>query len=649
MGRQYPHLFSPLRVGSLTLRNRIMASPISLFDLAPTSEHRHSPEDVLFYRLRAAGGASVVTVGDSIVHPSGNTEGKNDDKVNIYLRKSVPYLRDVTDAIHRHGAWANIELNHDGLRAAFPGHDAWGVSAYVRPDNGGRVLEMDEDMIEQVVEGFGTSAANARDAGFDMVMVHAGHGWLLGQFLSPHWNHRHDRFGGSLENRARLTLMVVESIRRHCGPSFPIEVRMSGDEGMPEGLTGITIDEGIEFARMLDGLVDLIHVSAGNNNFDSSEMVTHPSMFVPHGVNTRYARAIKPHVKTPVATVGALSDPQMMEELVASGAADLVAVGRALIADPELPDKARVGRDEDIRPCLRCWRCLGDACVTGALRCSVNPEIGHLDGHFRPEPAPVPRHGLVAGGGPAGMQAALTAASRGHRVTLCEREGELGGTIRYCEGIDFKADLWAYREYLVRQVNKAGIEVRLGCEVTPDVVREVGADALVVAVGAEPVVPPIPGIEHAQGLLDTYLRRLPVGDRVAIIGGGLSGIECAIELAREGKEPHVLEMGERYGAGCNLMHGFAVDVELDRLAIDVRLGTRVVSIGEGRVCCEGPDGMRYELLVDTVLYATGMRPRSEVVEELRSSCDEFWWVGDCRRVAQVQEAVAAGWGAALCI
>ncbi|MBQ3282530.1 MAG: FAD-binding protein, partial [Atopobiaceae bacterium] len=452
MGRQYPHLFSPLRVGSLTLRNRIMASPISLFDLAPTSEHRHSPEDVLFYRLRAAGGASVVTVGDSIVHPSGNTEGKNDDKVNIYLRKSVPYLRDVTDAIHRHGAWANIELNHDGLRAAFPGHDAWGVSAYVRPDNGGRVLEMDEDMIEQVVEGFGTSAANARDAGFDMVMVHAGHGWLLGQFLSPYWNHRRDRFGGSLENRARLALMVVESIRRHCGLGFPIEVRMSGDEGMPEGLTGITIDEGIEFARMLDGLVDLIHVSAGNNNFDSSEMVTHPSMFVPHGVNTRYARAIKPHVKTPVATVGALSDPQMMEELVASGAADLVAVGRALIADPELPDKARVGRDEDIRPCLRCWRCLGDACVTGALRCSVNPEIGHLDGHFRPEPAPVPRHVLVAGGGPAGMQAALTAASRGHRVTLCEREGELGGTIRYCEGIDFKADLWAYREYLVRQV-----------------------------------------------------------------------------------------------------------------------------------------------------------------------------------------------------
>ena len=646
MNEYYPNLFSPIRIGSLTLKNRIMASPISLFDLSPTPEHKHSLNDRLFYRLRACGGASVVTVGDSIVHPGGNTEGFNDNKVNIYMRSSIPYLLDITDEIHRYGAYANIELNHDGIRAAFPGHDAWSASAYER-DNGGHVLEMTEEMIEEVVDGFGISARNAKDAGFDMVMIHAGHGWFLGQFLSPFWNHRTDRFGGSIENRARITLMVIDRIRKYCGNSFPIEVRLSGDEAMPDGLPGIDINDAIEFAKLLDRKVDLIHVSAGNNNFDSSEMVTHPSMFLEHGVNVKYAAMIKPHVKTPVVTVGAISDPAMMEDIIAHGRADLVSIGRALIADPLLPEKARHGNTGDIRPCLRCWRCLGEACETGALYCSVNPEIGRAFDHFYPLPATSPKTVLIAGGGPGGMQAALTAAKRGHHVILCEKENELGGTIRYCKDISFKKDMDDYREYLVRQVIESGsIEVRLGVTVTPELVREISPDHLIAAIGADPVIPPIPGIEHAQGLLDTYMHRLPVGNRVVIIGGGLSGIEAAIEFAHAGKTPIVLEMSSRYAAGSNIMHGFAMNVEIEKYGIEIRTDTRCTGIAPGKVTCENADGT-YELDADTIIYAAGMRARRDETDALRESCFEFESIGDCKKPAQIREAVTGGYFAAM--
>ena len=647
---RYPHLFEPLTIKGVTFKNRVMASPISLFDLHTSPEHRHSISDLFFYRLRASGGAAVVTLGDSIVHPSGNTEGLNDDKTMLWRKSSIPFLCDITDEIHRYGAYASIELNHDGIRAAFPGTDAWGASEYTR-ENGGKVLPMTEAMIEEVAEGYGLSAENAKKAGFDMVMLHAGHGWLLGQFLSPFWNHRTDRFGGSLENRARFTMMAIESVRRHCGSDFPIEVRFSGDEAMPEGLPGITIEEGIAFAEMLDGKVDLLHVSAGNNNFGSSEVVTHPSLFLPHGVNVKYAAAIKPHVKTPVVTVGSLSDPEMMEEIIASGKADLVAVGRSLIADPALPNKARAGKTEDIRPCLRCFQCLGVGSENGNTRCSVNPEIGRAWEHFYPLPKTEPKRVLIAGGGPGGMQAALTAKERGHEVILCEKEAELGGTIRYSRSVAFKEDLEKYLNYLRRQIEKAGIEVRLNTPVTPALIEELAPDHVIAAVGAEALIPPIPGIEKALPLLDVYLDRLPVGETAAVIGGGLAGIEAAIELAREGKKPVVIEMGPDYAPDCNVMHRMGIDTQIEKYDLDIRLNTRCVGIEDGAVICVDSEGSELRLEADTVILAAGTVPRTALTDALREVCYEkdigFDFIGDCRRSGQVMAAVRGGCDAAL--
>jgi len=647
MNPNYPHLFSPVKVGNLTLKSRLLASPISLFDLGLTKEHRHTVNDFFFYKLRAAGGAAMVTVGDSPVHPTGNTEGRNTPKVMIYMRESIPLLCDITDEIHRYGAIANIELNHNGLRSAFPGFDGWSADEFVR-DNGGKVHAMDEAMIAEVAEHFGIAAENAKIAGFDMVMVHAAHGWLLGQFLSPTFNHRTDRFGGSLENRARFLFMVIDSIRRHCGRGFPIEVRISGAEVVPEDKPHITIEESIALAKMLDGKIDLLHVSAGTDNFDAGTMISHPSMFSPHGVNVTYAQQIKPHVKMPVVTVGSLTNPEEMEEIIASGKADMVAVGRSLIADPFLPEKARHGQGEDIRPCLRCYQCLGVGEWNGGVRCSVNPLIGRAWEAFYPPAPSAPKKVLIAGGGPAGMQAALTAAERGHEVILCEKEGVLGGTIRYCEGISFKQDMWNYLQYMIRMVEKAGIDVRLNTEVTPALLAELRPDKVIAAVGATPIVPPIPGIERATALLDVYMKKLPVGDNIVIVGGGLAGVEAAIEFAHQGKKPVIIEMQSAYAPDCNMMHKMAINVQIQKYAIDIRLNARCAAIEDDGVVYEDlVTGEKVKVEGDTVLYAAGMRSRESVVSALRDECEEFQWVGDCRRPGQVIGASRGGYDAAM--
>ena len=647
MNQFYPHLFSPIQVGSLTLKSRLIASPISLFDLELTKEHRHTISDFFFYKLRASGGASIVTLGDSTVHPSGNSEGFNTPKTMIYMHESIPFLCDITDEIHRYGAIANIELNHNGLRGAFPGADAWGVEDMIR-ENGGRVIGMNEDMINEVVDYFGISAENAKHAGFDMVMIHAGHGWLIGQFLSPYCNHRKDKFGGSLENRARFLMMVIDSIRKHCGRRFPIEVRISGSECAPEGVNGITIDESIELAKMLDGKIDLLHVSAGTDLFEETTVVSHPSMFLPHGVNVKYAAQIKPHVKMPVVTVGSLSDPEMMEEIIATGQADMCAVGRSLIADPMLPEKARTGRSKDIRPCIRCFQCLGVGGWYGNVRCSVNPLIGRAWESFVPPALTASKTVLIAGGGPAGMQAALTASERGHHVILCEKNSVLGGTVRYSAKVCFKEDTWNYLNYMIRRVSESDIDLRLNTEVTPKLIEEINPDKVIAAVGATPLIPPIPGVEHAVPLLSVYLDDQPVGQSVAIIGGGLAGIEAAIEFASEGKLPVVIEMQNDYAPDCNMMHKFGINNQIKKYSIDIRLNARCMKIeSDGVVYEDILTGESIKVYADTILIAAGMKSRSEVVEQLRSASDEFEWIGDCKRPGQIIGATRGGYDAAI--
>jgi len=498
--RKHPHLFSPLKVGPLTFKNRIEAAPTSLAELSPDSYLTR--ENIAYYRLKAKGGAAVVTIGESIVHtPTGRSHPK---QIPLDDKGVIPSLVETADAIHQYGAIASIELSHGGMECdpvflngrnpIGPSPGKVGIEFRTAGASTVEVEEMSEAVMEEIAEAYGAAAATVKLAGFDMCMIHAAHGWLLAQFLSPLLNRRTDKYGGSVENRARFPLMVINRVRERVGSDFPIELRIGGSE-LVEG--GYTIDDAVGFAKLAESKVDLLHVSAGAHYFVETMTIMHPSMFVPHGANVYLAEAVKKAVGIPVVTVGGLSDPAQMEEIIASGQADMVAVARGLIADPYLPKKAQHGRDDDIVPCLRCSECIGGMFATSTMKCAVNPIIGREFEVGFVAPSTAPKKVLVVGGGPAGMLAAITAAERGHDVMLCEKGDSLGGALQYAEGVAFKQDLERFRKYLIRRVVSLPIGVILNMEVTPESVEVGSPDVLVAAVGAEPRVAP-PGARRAR-------------------------------------------------------------------------------------------------------------------------------------------------------
>ena len=485
---KYPNLFKPIRLGNTLFKNRIFAAPTGCLDLShggiPT------PSAVAYYERKALGGAAAVTIGDCIVDTA--TGQITAYQVRLDNPLALPQMSAMAQAISRHGAVASVELQHGGVYSHLvyeQGRPLLGPVDMLIPDehainNDGHATASSEDgfrhiramteaEILRLVEAFGRGAAFAKQCGFGMVMLHAAHGWGLAQFLSPHLNTRTDRWGGSFENRMRLTLAVMDSVRRHVGPGFPIEVRISGAECTE---TGYSLDEGVRIAMALDGRADLIHVSAGHHESPYASTVTFPSMFSADGCNVWYAAEVKKHVKTPVATVGALTDPQLMEEIIASGQADVVQLGRGLLADPDLPLKARMGLDGEIDTCLRCYACLSNSTRTRRRACAVNPETGHEQESV--SFIPVKRHKkvLVAGGGVAGMQAALTAAGRGHQVILCEKGGELGGVLSCEKQVPFKKRLGDYLDRQARRVRDSGVDVRLGTAVTAELALKEAPD-----------------------------------------------------------------------------------------------------------------------------------------------------------------------------
>ena len=640
---RYPHLCSPLKVGPLTLRNRMASAPTSLATLGPGGHP--SLENIAYYELRAKGGACIVTMGDVIVHGTGLA---HPEAVLLTDPDVLPALVPLAEAIRRHGAVASIEIDHGGGKANpmfTSDHVSHGPSA-IRAAGGYDVEPMSVDFLHEIADAYGKGAAVAKLAGFQMVTLHAGHGWLIHQFLSPLTNHREDEYGGSFENRCRFMLEVIGRIRAHCGPDFPIEVRMSGTE-LADEQGGYTLADGVEIAKVLDGKVDLIHVSTGGGH-PSGGTVMHPSMFLPHGCNVYLAAEIKKHVSTPVATVGSLSEPDKMEQIIASGQADLVCMARALIADPYLPQKVMEGRPEDIRPCQRCYNCQGGMFVTRNMRCAVDPVIGNeLRGQI-PVPLTRPRKVLIAGGGPAGMVAAVTAAKRGHDVTLCEASDSLGGAIRYAKHVPFKKYLDDYLHYLIRQVGRAGVQVRLGARVTPDLAEALAPDVLIAAVGARPIVPKLLGMDLPHVVMGGKAHEVigTLGQRVAIIGGGLVGTELAIHLADLGKRPVVLEMRSDYAVDSNPQHKNAIHWQKEHL-IDFRLNTRVTAVTPEGLEAVDQAGQPVFVPADSVVVAVGYRADETQVEALRFTAPEFHWIGDCYRPGKVGDAVRMGYYTAL--
>lgn len=638
----YEKLLQPLQVAGLRLKNRMLSAPTSLAELGP-GEH-YSDDNINYYKLKAAGGVALVSVGDVIVDLS--TGRSHPMQVGLDDPTAIPYLVKMVDAIHSGGAAAEIEIDHGGALcdpAFIGGKNAIGPSGYVDPW-GDEVVEMTEEQIYEIAEKFGEAAGVAKACGFDMVMIHAGHGWLLHQFISPVTNHRTDQWGGSIENRMRFPLLVVEKVRAAVGRNFPIDIRISGSERMPGGYG---IETGIEIAKALDGKVDLIHVSAGSQQDEYSAVLMHPGAFQRHGENSGLAAEIKKHVKTPVVTVGAFSEPDKMEAFLEESGVDCIAMGRALIADPFLPRKIMRGRVEDITPCLRCGECQSGMIKNKTMRCAVNPYIGREMEYFHPIPTREQKKLLIVGGGPAGMQAAITACERGHQVTLVEKSDRLGG-LKYADNAEFKANIRRYRDMTAAKVMKLPIDVRLNTVVTDALVAEVKPDAIIACVGADPWALPVPGADGDNVVFGAQLEQKDprVGHRVVVIGGGLIGCEEGIALAREGHEVTILEMQQELCPDCGRMHRLNVLHQIEVAdTLTTATGLRCTGISSDGVTAVDQQGQAQFFPADTVVMCAGMRPRSAEVERLSKYCTEFYVCGDATRARQIGQATRDGYDA----
>ncbi len=647
-GRMYPNLFKPLRIGNIKMKNRIICAPTSpsMIDL----NGHFTPEMIAYLEEKAKGGAGVVTYGEAIVHSeTGKSHNKQLQLDAFGVRQG---MSEAARAIHNAGAYANIQLSHGGMYGglASVGGDvdtcsvAYGPSDMTMP--AGEVKEMPRELIYEIIESYGKAAKLCKETGFDMVQVHAAHGWLFSQFLSPVWNKRTDEFGGSLENRARFFLLALDAVRKAVGPQFPIEARISGDDMTDKGLG---LDDCIKVAQMIDDKVDLINVSCGNHEDPDMFCRTHPSAFYPRGVNVYLAAEIKKHVKTPVACVGSLNDPAQMEEIIASGQADVVEIARATLADPYLPKKAYDGNADDITPCLRCYECFGATGELEMVKCAVNPTMGEQLSAKKIEPAQVKKKVLVVGGGTAGMEAAVTLAKRGHNVTLAEKTEKLGGALHPAGAAYFKEDIRKLIKVLSSRVEKAGVNVLLNKEVTPEFVKEFNPDTLFVAIGARELRPPIKGMDSDKVIMaiDAELNPEKLGENVVIMGGGLVGAEASIGFEHEGKKCTIVEMKSTIAEEVNSFYRGGLMPEVERSA-KCLVNTKVKEITSEGVVCEA-DGKEFTVQADSVVCSLGFKSPYDEVDKLTDLVDEYYIIGDCKKVGKIYDAMNTGYYSALLV
>lgn len=633
MSKLFPHLFTPGKIGSLTLKNRIMKAPQSsgMSNMDGTVSERL----VRYYRQQAAGGAGMIIVEYAYVDDIGAKSAHC--HLGISNNEHIPGLAWLAENIREQGAVPAIQIEHCGRQkflgtqpicapSAIPWPKLWdqyGVQAVPH------VLTIEE--IQDIVHAFGDAALRAKQAGFELVEIHGAHGYLLTNFFSPTTNHRTDLYGGSLENRMRIYVEIVRDVRKKVGPDFPVTIRLSGTDYEPDGFP---IEDTIELAKVLEKEgIDAFHISGGDHH-TMIHQVSPMAIDVCH--NVWAAEAIKKVVHVPVIASGSITLPEYAEEIIASGKGDFVGLGRPLWADPEWPLKAMEDRPEDIRPCIRC----NEGCLERtffnfkAITCAVNPTISR-EGELDLKPAAKPRKIAVVGGGPAGMEAARVCKLRGHEVTLFE-EKELGGLLHEASVPEFKSDIRPLCKYLITQIEKLGIPVEHKKASAADLA---GYDAVICATGSRPILPGVPGIDK-PGVMDALEvlngTRKPEG-RIAVIGGGLVGTETALHLAEQGMHTTLVEMLPKIMNGVAATDQLAYSERIAKADMEVCTGTRLVSIGDGEITVSDRTGT-HTIPADSVIIAIGLKAQDSLYEELCAQGKEAYLVGDAVHPGKIFDA-----------
>lgn len=686
---KYKNLFSPITIRGKTFKNRILVAPMGTEDEAAGGYI--SEACAYFYERVAKGGAArVCTVEAPINYGTANRNCLTffDDVPSMGFRRNMSLF---SDLCHRHGSLAFTSFTHNGIymhpevrlfkgpipkdaegndkpvdmSGKFYGpsemelHEPWdGITVGSMPTGGfdGRhICAYTRDQLEQIAEDYAHCAAVAKSVGMDGCIIHAGHGFLFSQFVSRRTNMRTDEFGGSMENRARFPVMCLERIRGAVGEDFIIELRFSGEEHISP-LTErrflddtITIEETVEFFKELDkhlGLVDIAHISGGMHCVPVYNTRIISNSFFPPAHNVENAAKVKAAVKNmAVGVVGALGDPEVCEDIIASGKADFVIMARPLlIADTDLPVKAQRGEDEDINNCLRCSGCRN----TGS--CSVNPLGPFEPGSFYTlGKAVIPRRVAIVGGGIAGLKAAETAAKRGHSVVLFEKDKCLGGILRYTDNDKFKTEVRRFRDNMIKRVQKLGVDIRLGVEATPELVKAEEPFAVIAAVGGKFRALDIPGAGDANVLssVECYTTPEKLSQHIAVIGGGLTGVECAVHLGSLGKEVTLISRSERLAKNIREGNINTQLLLLDEYGVTILRGCACRSIADGQLTAECADGSAVTIAADTIINATGLDSGTDLAESFRYCAPLFFPIGDCTGPSFIGKAVRDGYFAAM--
>ncbi len=631
---RFARLFEPGEIGKLELKNRIIYPP--MVTRYVKEDGSISERMINYYRERAWGGCGLVVVEASYPR-SGGYPGRiylNDDKV-------VPSLKRLAEAIHKAGAKAAIQINPHRGRADEV--DPASATETIHPKTGIKARALTIDDMKNLKEAVGEGARRVKEAGFDCIVIHGGHGYIISEFLSPRTNKRTDDYGGDTKKRARFALELVAAVKEKAGADYPVIFRLTADERL-EG--GFGLDDAIIVSKLLeDAGVDDIDVVSG---VAETYVWGTPNYYMPRGFNTPLSQAIKKVViKVPVSVAGRINDPGVAEEILREGKADFVDMGRALIADPHFPNKAKAGRLDEICYCIACGRCAESILKppVGPMICAVNPAVGREE-EFQVglKPATKKKRVLVVGGGPGGMEAAITAAERGHEVALWEKDEKLGGQLSLAVVPPGKDEVKSLLKYLTYRLSQLKVTVESGKEATAKGVLEFSPDAAIVAAGSKPQIPRIKGMEKKKvfSFREILLGKAKVGKRVIVIGGGFVGCETADFLAEKGKKVTVVEILPELANELWYPYAELLIQKLKDKAVQTFTEIREEEITDKGMEIVDKYGKRISLEADDIVIATGSVADKTLFESLKGRIPELYGVGDCVKARRIQEAIYEG-------